>query len=470
MINQAMLIDVRKINESGIKRLIRDKVNLSDLLDRALKYKLGVIFPLASIFISFFLLACINNIKNTIYIALFLCFSYFFLKLIYKILKSFNYNFSERGIFEFFKRSAESARGIQFFGIEDNLTESFVSLRNRIQQSTINDLKKIIWNNVFIISCVFIGFLTISEFYPKIRVTVKDIIILRDTFCVISIIFGFFVIISILRYYSLVCEANNSEDNVEKYLIQQNNEPPSQSIDSSKPSFLAFHGVCFFMPCDPSHQIFSDLTFSILPGERLVITGPSRDNDSYIFDLCLKFYKPQSGKIYLSGKNINTLSNLGVRSVFSVFDTNFCFINCTILENVRIANKNIEESSLLSIMERTGIIDIAEEYIFNTDGSSSFSQEIFIRIQIARAFLQNRDIILIKTPDFFENTENERLFYDFVDYISTKKSVIISSCDPKIIPYSQKVLFLDNETQHLFGSHAELSAEISYQNFFKNPI
>jgi ABC-type multidrug transport system fused ATPase/permease subunit len=246
-----------------------------------------------------------------------------------------------------------------------------------------------------------------------------------------------------------------------------NNREGGLILDQNKDMFVVFNGVHFQ---DPSIQtnfpVLNGVTFSILPGEFISITGENFRNASYIFDLLLKFYSPQSGNIYIAGHNIKNLNTNSLYKIFSIFKIDYGLILGTIEENIRIASMEASPERIIKFADSTGILEHMEENVLNSNGEINVSREILIRIQMARIFLRNSKIILVEDPEISNNGFLKTLFFDFVKFIMKDRTVILVTSNPSLIVYSSKILYCGEE-KSLFGTHADLSTEESYRNFLQ---
>ena len=104
------------------------------------------------------------------------------------------------------------------------------------------------------------------------------------------------------------------------------------------------------------------------------------------------------------------------------------------------------------------------DLVHNPFGGTSISQEARIRLQIARITITRPRVLLIKTPHEFDSANTEQLFYDFVNYAIKKYTVMLITSEITSIVYSSKILYLGKD-ENLFGTHAELARNKSYQKY-----
>lgn len=356
-----------------------------------------------------------------------------------------------------------AARGIQFFNIEKHIsakTEQEVNNKYKHMQDVMANKT---WKTFFLGGLVFCFVLFVymfldSRFSQNLFVEMKNYSFLMG-FCLASYTFS-------LQYFHRFrkLSKNTSEvtfllDNIPQLVFSDGKTDLSHGRDL----FIAFHGVCFHKD---GFDLLQNVTFSALPGEFIVITGENLKKASYIFDLLLKFYKPQSGSIYIAGNNIEILNSKSLRSFFSVFRTDFGLVPGSVSENIHIAAEGPEEKTV-KIAEKVGLLDFLENDVLDSNGNISVPQEILIRLQIARVFMRKHKIVLIEEPEAFDSSENEELFFDFIKFISQRKTIIMSTKSSSCIIYANKILYIGRKKVS-FGSHADLSGNLEYCNFLSN--
>ncbi|WFC96891.1 Iron-sulfur clusters transporter atm1, mitochondrial [Malassezia brasiliensis] len=84
--------------------------------------------------------------------------------------------------------------------------------------------------------------------------------------------------------------------------------------------------------------ILRNCSFTIPAGQKVALVGPSGSGKSTIFRLLFRFYVPQSGKIYIDGQEISTISLESLRRAIGIVPQETPLFNNTIWENLRYGN------------------------------------------------------------------------------------------------------------------------------------
>src|SRR4029077_15525157 len=77
---------------------------------------------------------------------------------------------------------------------------------------------------------------------------------------------------------------------------------------------VRFERVTFRYPSRPDTAALSDFSLSVSRGEKVALVGPSGAGKSTVFQLLLRYYDPQSGRITLDGVEVGNADPRELRS------------------------------------------------------------------------------------------------------------------------------------------------------------
>lgn len=104
------------------------------------------------------------------------------------------------------------------------------------------------------------------------------------------------------RLFSLLDESSN----VGSTSLDMAKTQPIKLLANFEP-IIQFQNIQFSFPTHPSVQVLNAVSFSLLNGELLGLTGGSGSGKSSIIALLLRFYDPSHGSITLDGFDIKHL-------------------------------------------------------------------------------------------------------------------------------------------------------------------
>jgi phospholipid/cholesterol/gamma-HCH transport system ATP-binding protein len=199
-----------------------------------------------------------------------------------------------------------------------------------------------------------------------------------------------------------------------------------------------------------TQEVLKGINLSIYEGKTTVIVGESGQGKSLIIKHILGLMKPTSGKILVSGKDINTISRKALKDIRADFGVLFqyaaLFDSMTVFENValplRERTQATEEEIKSKVAEMLDLMDLEgsdEKYPAQISGGMKK------RVGLARALVLNPKIVFFDEPttglDIAKSNEIYRVFYRTQTKLSYT-SVIVSHDVPKIFKLADYVALL----------------------------
>ena len=179
-----------------------------------------------------------------------------------------------------------------------------------------------------------------------------------------------------------------------------------------------------------SIKVLNDVSFSFESGKTYSIVGPSGSGKSTLLNLLSLIDKPTTGSIEISSNKIklnNKVENdlIRAKKIGIIYQDKNLLSDFTALENVYLPN-------LLITKEKQKSVDLAKKLIKNVGMSTRinyFPNELSggenQRIAIARALINDPDIILADEPTGSLDFENAKLIFKILFNLKNKKRIII---------------------------------------------
>lgn len=220
-------------------------------------------------------------------------------------------------------------------------------------------------------------------------------------------------------------------------------------------------------------NILKNVNFSIKPGSRNAIIGPTGSGKTQIFNLLTRLTSPTKGNVIVDGKNLQDYKQEDLyKQIGLVFQDSVLF-NTTIRENIAFAD-NVLESDLnkaIETAELKGFIDTLENGLETkvSERGASLSGGQKQRLTLARALTLNPKILLL--DDFTARVDIRTEKQIFENLAKNYPDTTIISITQKIEPikeYDQIILIMEGELVAI-GKHDELlEKSFEYQQIFNS--
>jgi len=227
---------------------------------------------------------------------------------------------------------------------------------------------------------------------------------------------------------------------------------------------LAFDHVRFFYPSRPETPALDDFTLTIAPGETVALVGPSGSGKSTVFQLLLRFYDPQAGRVVLDGVDLTAADPLAIRQRIALVPQDAVIFAASVADNVRYARPDAS----LDEVRAACAAAFADEFIarlpegYDTDLGERgvrLSGGQRQRIAIARAILADRPVLLLDEATSALDAESERMVQTALDGLMRRRTTLVIAHRLATVQKADRIVVLDGGRIVQQGSHAQLVAQ-----------
>ena len=181
-----------------------------------------------------------------------------------------------------------------------------------------------------------------------------------------------------------------------------------------------------------SEEILSDITISFPKNRIIGIQGKSGSGKSTLLKLLMRFWDADSGKIKISGTDIQKIAGEDLRKTESYVTQETVLFHDTIENNIRIAKLSATKDEIVSACKKAAIHDFIESLPNGYDTQIAELGENFSggerqRLGLARSFLHGSAFLLLDEPTSNLDSFNEKIILDSVKAEAEEKTVVLVS-------------------------------------------
>lgn len=207
--------------------------------------------------------------------------------------------------------------------------------------------------------------------------------------------------------------------------------------------------------------VLKDVSFTAKQGEVTALVGPSGGGKTTVSRLAARFWDVNQGKITVGGMDISKIDPETLLSLFSIVFQDVTLFNNTIMENIRIGNKDASDEQVLAAAKLANVDEFAEKLPdgWNTtigENGCELSGGERQRISIARAFLKNAPIILLDEATASLDVENETLIQTALSRLIADKTVLVIAHRMRTVAGADKIVVLSGGSVAEEGSPEKL--------------
>ena len=224
---------------------------------------------------------------------------------------------------------------------------------------------------------------------------------------------------------------------------------------------LAFEHVDFAYPTRAGDPVLHDLSFVVKPGETVAIVGPSGAGKTTLFQLIMRFYDPQRGRITLDGIAIDALDPTDLRAAIALVPQDSTIFSVSIGENIRYGSEDASDAALRDAARQAAadgfISALAEGYDTPVgERGITLSGGQRQRLAIARAILKDAQVLLLDEATSALDAENERLVQAALDGLMEHRTTLVIAHRLATVVKADRILVMDAGRVVEQGTHPEL--------------
>ena len=208
-------------------------------------------------------------------------------------------------------------------------------------------------------------------------------------------------------------------------------------------------------------EILHGISFSAQQGETIAIVGATGAGKSTVIQLLSRFYKANSGKIFIDGVECNDYNLENYRKQISVVLQDVFLFADSIFYNITLGDENISLEQVKEAAKEIGIHDFIEQlpngYFFDVkERGAVLSAGQRQLISFLRAYVHKPKILILDEATASVDSHSEKLLQQATEKITQGRTSIIIAHRLSTIRKADKIIVMNKGNIVEEGSHEQL--------------
>lgn len=289
------------------------------------------------------------------------------------------------------------------------------------------------------------------------------------------------------RIFLTISKASASADRIDEVLRARTGQqvlPMDESMMCPEDAFICFDQVSFHYGAsggpgnfagEQREKALENISFSIRRGESLGIIGPTGCGKTTIINLLMRFYDPESGRIFVDGRDVRTYQRDELHRKFGAAFQNDMIFQDSLGENVNFG-RGLSEEELRQAVEASQ----AAEYVDSLEAGMLHPVDIKganlsggqrQRLLVARALAGDPEILILDDSSSALDYRTDAAMRQAIRENYAQSTTILIAQRVSSVMNMTNILVIDNGRCIGYGSHSQLLEDCpEYREIYKTQM